>query len=115
MSDGRPTFRGPMRPDELPARKKQVIPEVVFRVVNDLLAENAVDRKRTITISQSEIVDRLVALGENKDEIFDKNWLDFEMAYHDVGWRVQYDGPGFNESFSAVFRFNPNGGCDCDS
>jgi len=47
----------------------------------------------------------MVKKGLNRAEIFDKGWLNVEEVYRAAGWAVEYDKPGFNESYSATFTF----------
>lgn len=60
-----------------------------------------------ITLYQDEIVQKLVARGLKRSDIFENHWLDFEDAYRASGWGVEYDKPGFNETYQARFIFSP--------
>jgi len=40
-----------------------------------------------------------------KNDIFEKNFLDFESVFRNVGWSVEYDKPGYCESYDAFFTF----------
>ena len=37
--------------------------------------------------------------------IFKCNWLDVEEIFRKAGWIVEYDKPGYNESYAATFNF----------
>lgn len=41
----------------------------------------------------------------DRQEIFDNCWLDVEDIFEEVGWKVVYDKPGYNESYPANFEF----------
>lgn len=45
--------------------------------------------------------------GFNRQEIFDRHWLDFETVYRSAGWDVHFSKPAYNESGDAVFTFKP--------
>lgn len=36
---------------------------------------------------------------------FDQGWMDFEPIYEAQGWKVQYDKPGWDETYDAFFEF----------
>ncbi len=42
----------------------------------------------------------------NARQAFEKGWLDVETLYEENGWDVEYDKPGFNESYPATFTFS---------
>lgn len=54
-------------------------------------------------------MDRILAALPNvkRQEIFDNGWLDIETVYEDSGWSVEYDKPGYNESYEASWTFKP--------
>lgn len=96
----------PIRPEEVVSEKEKLIPDVVISSFNNLIAEkwNGVSAE----IKQPEIVKLLVAAGLDKDEIFKRHWLDVEDIFRAVGWVVEYDKPGYNESYDAFFVFRKN-------
>lgn len=61
----------------------------------------------TIVIKQDEIVQMLLTIkpGLERSEIFDKGWLDIESAYRKAGWHVEYDKPGYCETYVAYWEF----------
>jgi len=96
---------GPIRPEEVAEKKREIIPKEVFETVNRLILENLSPRGKYATVLQDDIVEGLEAAGLDRDDIFDKGWLDIELAYEAVGWKVTYDKPGYNETGRAFFRF----------
>lgn len=40
------------------------------------------------------------------DEVFKKGWLNVEYLFRAAGWEVQYDKPGYNETYEAYFTFS---------
>lgn len=93
----------PIRPDQVGATQAQYIPEAVFDVVNELIASNFTNGYATI--KQKDIVSRLEASGYDRQDIFNKGYLNFEEAYRAEGWDVEYDKPAYNESYDATFDF----------
>lgn len=92
-------------PKELVAFKATQIPDFVFDVVNELLAEKW--NGSTAIIKQKDIVSRICReTGEVPSSVFDKGWLNFEDIYRAKGWRVGYDKPSYNESYDAFFKFS---------
>lgn len=84
------------------------IPDIVFEVVNDLLLTKPRKNNRII-ITQDEILNKLTG-DEGCDRfrrqaMLDKGWLDFEDIYREVGWRVTYDKPAYNENYKPYFIF----------
>jgi hypothetical protein len=44
-------------------------------------------------------------LGITEQRVFDRHLLDVEEVFEDVGWDVDYDKPGYNESYQPTFTF----------
>jgi len=94
----------PISPDEVSAVKSLSFPDEVIEVFNALIAENWTGSSARVL--QSEAVSRIAAsLGISRQACFDLNYLDVEDLYRDQGWEVDYDKPGYNESYPATFSF----------
>lgn len=93
----------PIKPEEIAAEKERTFPDAVFSSFNELITQNW--DGSSATIRQHEVVALMVKRGLKRAEIFDKGWLDVEDVYRSVGWDVEYDKPGYNESYSATFTF----------
>jgi len=97
----------PITPEDvLTSRKKgEHIPEKVIEIVNELILKkwNGYDA----TIIQKDIVNeikiRMILTSTNI--IFENKWLDFEDFYREVGWRVRYNKPGWDENYDETFIF----------
>lgn len=100
----------PIRPSEVVAHKATVLPDKVIEVFNHLIAVNFSEGRARVT--QDAVVESLTAAGIDRSEIFAKHYLDVEDIYAAAGWKVEYDKPGFNESYAANFIFSvpPRGG-----
>jgi hypothetical protein len=94
----------PMSPDEVADRKTETIPDDVFEVVNAELAEKWTGNQAIIL--QKDIVHRVLKVRKDLTaKTFPFEWLDFEDSYRALGWEVEYDKPGYNETYSAKFIF----------
>jgi hypothetical protein len=100
---------GPIKPDEVGKQKTARIPEEVFEAFNELIAQHW--NGSSATIIQSEVaniaVEKLkVRMPEiTRQTLFDENWMDVEESYRMAGWTVEYDKPGYNETYEANFTF----------
>ncbi len=80
------------------------LPPEVFQVFNDLIKEDWDGSQATVL--QDEAAERIAkALGISRSKVFDKHLLDVEGFYEEAGWDVVYDKPGYNEDYTAFFRF----------
>ena len=107
---------GPIRPDEVVAAKREILPSFVFSVVNELIAKkwngsySNVKQQENSNVKQQEIIDELKKFTWREEPvtvsvIFANNFLDFEKIYEEAGWRVEYDKPAYNEDYDAFFVF----------
>jgi hypothetical protein len=95
----------PITPAEALKKKKLDVPEAVLEVWNATIAKNL--KGKTSLVMQEEIVELLASKMEcTRSKVFDNDWLEIEQLYRDVGWKVVYDKPGYNEGYEAYFTFN---------
>ncbi len=93
----------PISPKDAKAEKISAIPEEVVEIINRMIIEKF--QGRSFSLRADEV----------RTAIFEKMgkceswWLDFEPAYRAVGWNVNYDKPGFNESYPATYDFRVKG------
>lgn len=94
-----------IRPKDVVAHKQNSIPEFVFDVFNDLIANDFTGRSSTVY--QEDVIERLLAdqIDLDRDTIFKRRWLNIEEVYEEVGWDVVYDKPGYNETYKAFWIF----------
>jgi len=94
----------PITPNEVVEAKIAAVPDAVFEVFNDLIAKAW--NGRSATVFQKDVVDTLeMDYAFARDDIYDNHWLDVEPAYIEAGWKVEYDSPGYNETYPATFKF----------
>jgi hypothetical protein len=94
----------PISPKEVIGHKQKIIPDEVILQFNDIIAEKFNNGRSYF--KQNEIVERICkAMEVERDVVFKKHYLDVEGIYEKVGWKVEYDKPGFNETYEANFTF----------
>lgn len=95
----------PISPSEIIDNLDKIIPPIVIQAVNNLLMKEY--RGGQVTILQDEIIAEIKNIDGTitRDQIFDNKWLDFEALYRQNGWVVEYDKPGYSESYAARFIF----------
>lgn len=81
------------------------IPDYVIQAFNELIIENLVNKRASFT--QDKAIDRIIAKNPilTRQKIFANGWLDVEPVFRRQGWDVEYDSPGYNESYAAHYNF----------
>jgi hypothetical protein len=93
----------PIKPNQVAKQKKADFPDAVFEAFNELIAEDFAGK--TARVGQKEVVELMAKKGLNRNEIYKKGWLNIEETYEKAGWEVDYDRPGYNETYPAAFTF----------
>lgn len=94
----------PITPKEAAIKSETRIPDYVILAVNKLIEEKFDGVSAIIT--QEEVLGRIVNDDISRSFIFDKKYLDFEEIYRKEGWKVVYDKPGYNESYTPYWKFS---------
>lgn len=93
----------PITPAEVIKKTGTGFPDSVFESFNELIRDF---RNGSVTVAQDEVLKMISArTGLNRQTVCDNGWLDIEGAYRIAGWVVEYDKPGFNETYPATFKF----------
>ncbi len=94
---------GPISPTEAASGKH--IPDEVFDAFNELIQEGSG------VVRQKDVVARILAKmpAVDSNTVYQRGWLNVEGAYRAKGWRVEYDKPGWDESYEAFFTFRKAG------
>lgn len=95
---------GPLEPNEVAEAKQEQIPAEVFEVFNTLITENFSSGQAVV--KQKDVVALMKEVGIDTAEAFKRGWLDIEEIYMKAGWDVEYDKPGYNETYDAYFIFS---------
>jgi hypothetical protein len=96
----------PITPDEAEIEKLNDIPEGVIEVFNDLIKEGLNSKGNRVVINQNDAVQLICEnLNVSREEVFKKKWLDIEPLYRNAGWNVEYDKPGYNETYEPNYTF----------
>lgn len=95
-------------PDEAQVAKfEQYVPEEVILAANELIASR-LDASGYSGFTLNELIKAIQKrMPEMSSErIVKEKWLDIEPFYRAAGWKVDYDQPGYNESYAAKFTFS---------
>ncbi len=100
----------PISPQEVIQQKKNDIPDEALEAFNELIARNWNGNESRVP--QKDVVALMIKKGLNNHDIFNNGWLNVEDIYRartqeSDGWEVEYDKPGYNESYEAYFIFRP--------
>lgn len=95
----------PITPQECSAQAGSHIPELVVESVNALLKKKYSGGRATFT--QDEVIAEIQKRGDtiSREQIFDSKWLDFEPLFRRAGWDVEFDKPGYCETYDANWKF----------
>lgn len=95
---------GPIKPSEVVDKKRKQLPDGVFDAFNELIAERWDGRSAVVLVGDAAI--RIAAkLKIERSAVFDRGLLDVDDIYRKAGWRVEYDKPGYCETYEAKFTF----------
>lgn len=94
----------PITPDEVIKKKKEMIPDEVLEVFDEVIAENFSNGSSMFRYSD---VDKRIAdrLGISVYDVYKNKYLDIEEIYIEAGWDVDCDNPGFNETYEGNWTF----------
>lgn len=99
----------PLRPEGVALAKKTTFPPVVLEAFNELIAADFVNGRATVRQDAvlTLILSKLREKGQEieRQQVFDRGWLNVEDIYRRDGWSVEYDKPGLGESYPATYRF----------
>lgn len=96
------------------------IPDEVINAFNMLITKNLSKVFKIATVKQDDVIQKIIELmifnyadigaaqsvRDLRAKIFEEKWLDVEPLFSAAGWKVEYDKPGYSESYSAFYRFS---------
>lgn len=94
----------PIKPSEV----YQTIPSWIIKGANECIKDHYKELHKESHFTQDTLVKyclKYAPEGTKSRIIFENNWLDIEPVYRKVGWIVEYDSPGYCESYPATFTF----------
>jgi len=96
----------PITPEQAIKQKDASIPDFVIEEFNKQIIENLSVGRRIVTSTfRQEDVEKAIRERCEAGQ-FKYRWLDVEDMYRNCGWKVEYDKPGYNESYPATFTFS---------
>ncbi len=98
----------PITIDEVEKQFVEAIPDIIIKVVNNLIVKHWEPLNHKAVVKQNEILDEVIVLDETltHSKIFDNHWLDIEPIYRKIGWNVVYNKPPYYEDWEAYFVFS---------
>lgn len=97
----------PISVDEIDDRKAASIPKEIYDVFDAEILKNFYNG--SATVKQKDVIYQIVnSMVIDRSTVFANHWLDVEHAYRRAGWKVQYDKPGYSESYDAYWVFSKN-------
>lgn len=93
----------PITPEEITRLQRDLFPPEVLETFNRFIGQTILNGEAIV--KQDEVIEELVARGIERALIFKKGWLNVEDVYREAGWKVDYDKPGYSETYPAFFRF----------
>lgn len=99
----------PITPDEVVPQKKSSLPSFVIQAFNNLIAKffsgGRAEFEQNLVIEEIQKLAKEKGVKLKREDIFDLHYLDVEEIFEEAGWRVEYDKPGYNETYAATFTF----------
>ena len=96
----------PITPAEVASKKLETIPDEVIGAFNELIArhynhgESTFRHKELLALLQSKMGDEV-----STQEMCNRGWLDVEPIFQNAGWDVEFDKPGYNDSYPTTWTF----------
>lgn len=81
------------------------IPDTIIDVFNQLIIEKWNGKQAFIT--QDTVVHRIMKVEPcfDRQDIFDKGWMDVEPIFKEVGWKVEYNKQCIGDNFKSHYIF----------
>ena len=102
----------PISPDEVGQARDKSFPDFVIEAFNECITKHW-DGK-TATFQQREVMAAILAKRPfetmTKSYVYEQRWLDVEDMYRRQGWHVEYDRPGYCETYEPTFTFEQTRG-----
>lgn len=101
----------PISPQALAQAHAARIPDFVIEAFNELIVEKAGGHKRatfTLDVAIARVLLKASAAGHEctSQSVLANKWMDVEGLFRKAGWKVDYDQPGYNESYTPVYTFD---------
>lgn len=93
----------PISPKDVAAAKTTCMKPEIIEAANELIASKWDGYRATFTVAELCARAR-IKLGV-EDYAFQDGELDIEVVFRKHGWNVEFDRPGYNESYSAHWIF----------
>lgn len=94
----------PIKPDDAEDTRNASFPSEVIQAFNNAIIANL---RNGVAKFKCKSVAAAIAnsMGTTVETIYANHWMDVEPVYRAQGWDVEYDKPGFNETYDAIWIF----------
>ena len=95
----------PIKPHEI----ANEIPDFVINGANECIKNHYSELTKTSHFTVNELIYYIFQYAPKdlqRQELFDKGWLDIEPLYRRAGWKVEYDKPAYYEDYQPNFTFS---------
>ncbi len=98
---------GPITPGFIEDNLEYIIHPAVIQAVNELLKDSYRPGKR-VTFTVKKVIQKAKSICPEltTKEIEENKWLDFESVFRNVGWKVKFDTPGWDENYEQFYEFS---------
>lgn len=96
----------PITPNEAKKSTSSAIPSFVIEAFNEMISTRL--RRGVARFDLKEVADLAMSKappGFERQTLWDRNYMDVEPLFERAGWKVQFDKPGYCESYEAFFVF----------
>lgn len=96
-------------PQEAQKKHQQQIPQEVFDTWNEVIVSHLHQYSQRVEsrFLLKELSSKLSSkMHMNFETLKEKGYLDLEPFFRENGWSVDFDSPGYNESYDANFTFS---------
>ena len=95
----------PIKPSEVSKTREASIPDEIIEIFNELITKDWDGDSATVN-QNTAVALASKKLNMSRQDIFDKHYMDVEGIFRKAGWVVEYDKPGYNETYDATFKFS---------
>ncbi len=94
----------PIRPSEVAAAKAATLPKEVIDIFNQLITEYW-DGNRAKILQKHVVAAIIEKMSCNRQDVFDRGWLNVESVYRLYGWKVYYVKSDYDDPLDPYWEF----------
>lgn len=95
----------PIRPEDIGAAKKAILPPEVIAAANEIITQNWNGSSARFTTTElAGRIRKKMDMGDN-EAVAAKGWLDIEDVYRNEGWKVEFYKTGYSDPEDDYYIF----------